>query len=164
VHGKEEQWLRVYLGELDLLLELVEAVVEAVEAVDILLVSTSMVPPCGTNPPSATTTHFGSEHVGTKQNEAQCQGRGRRVGALGLAPRDSTCCISDLPWVAPAGDLKRGRNLPLISSPTTPGSECRRLSTPRGPLGRGHDEQAATRLATTRVDLHGLLLTPRTSC
>jgi hypothetical protein len=120
VHGIEEQWLRVYLGELDLLLELVEAVVEAV---DILLVNASMEPPCGTNPPSATTTHFGSEHVGTKQNEAQCQGRGCRVGALGLGPRDATCCISDLPWVAPTGDLKRGRNLPLISALMTPGSE-----------------------------------------
>lgn len=38
VHGEGERRHEIYLGELDLVLELVEAVVEAAEAVDILLV------------------------------------------------------------------------------------------------------------------------------
>ena len=71
---EEEKWHEIYLGELDLVLELVEAVVEAAEAVDILLVLPRHLRlravPLRNQSPSATTNQA---RVDTKENRANCR-------------------------------------------------------------------------------------------
>ena len=74
MHEEEEKWHEIYLGELDLVLELVEAVVEAAEAVYILLVLPRHLRlravPLRNQSPSATTNQAG---VDTRENRTNCR-------------------------------------------------------------------------------------------